>query len=152
MNILRVLIAGSVIAGSLVTLSSTGIAEDPVVVHYSDPSLARMEAQIGVTPGQKERFEDIVVKYRDSFNDQAAENPGQGKIRSGGTGRHGGTRASSQDQSGPDQTGVPFRGRKNGASRKELDELATILAPDQLKKFQELNNRTKGKRHATSAG
>jgi hypothetical protein len=149
-KIQRAIIVSCVIAGSLLTLASTGFAEDPVVVHYSDPSLARMEAQIGVTPAQKERFEDIVVKYRDPFNVEEAENPGQGKIHSGGTGRHGGARQSSQ--SSQDENGVPSRGRKTDVSRKELDELATILAPDQLKRFQELNNRRKGKRHPTSAG
>jgi hypothetical protein len=140
----REFIVGCAIAVAVMLFSLVGFAEDPIVVHYSDPSLARMEAQIGVTPAQKERFEDIVVKYRDSFSDPDAENAGQGKIRSGGSGRRGGAREFSQGE-----TGVPSRGRKTDVSRKELDELATILAPVQLKRFQDLNNRKKGRRHPT---
>ena len=138
MNTLRALIGGCFIVGSLLILSSVGFAEDPVVVHYSDPSLAKMEVQIGVTPAQRERFEDIIVKYRDPFGGQVAEDTGQGKIRSRGSGRRGGTR-----ESGEGESGVPSRGRKAGVSRKELDELATILTPSQLKRFQDLNSRKK---------
>src|SRR5690349_16807881 len=47
------------------TSAQLGLAEEPVVVVYSDPSLSRLEKEIGVTPSQKERFDDIVVKYRD---------------------------------------------------------------------------------------
>ncbi len=49
-----------------------GLAIDPVVVVYSDPSLTRLEKEIGVTPAQKDRFDDIVVKYRDPESSNAA--------------------------------------------------------------------------------
>jgi hypothetical protein len=50
------------------------MAEDPIVVHYSDPSLVRLEKQVGITPAQRDRFDDIVVKYRDPANNVAASN------------------------------------------------------------------------------
>lgn len=52
------------VALAVLTFPLAGFAEDPIVVYYSDPSLARMEAQIGVTPAQRDRFDDIIVKYR----------------------------------------------------------------------------------------
>jgi hypothetical protein len=48
------------------------MAEDPIVVHYSDPGLVRLEKQLGITPAQRDRFDDIVVKYRDPANNVAA--------------------------------------------------------------------------------
>ena len=62
-------------------------AEDPIVVHYSDPSLARMETQIGITAAQKSRFEDIVVTYRDPENNTDTGGSTQGKARTGLTRR-----------------------------------------------------------------
>src|SRR5258708_38011160 len=64
----------------VLTSAQLGLAVDPVVVVYSDPSLSRLEKEIGVTPAQKDRFDDIVVKYRDpeSSNDgspKAGTNP-----------------------------------------------------------------------------
>jgi hypothetical protein len=50
------------------------LAEDPIVVHYSDPSLTRLEKQLGITAAQRDRFDDIVVKYRDPLNNIAAAN------------------------------------------------------------------------------
>jgi hypothetical protein len=80
------LILGCIIAVAVLNFSLAGFAEDPIVVHYSDPSLARMEAQIGLAPAQKDRFEDIVVEYRELFSDRAAElryrgNPGRFPLR-----------------------------------------------------------------------
>ncbi len=116
-------------------------AEDPIVVHYSDPSLTRMETQIGVNAAQKDRFEDIVVKYRDPLSNQDTANSAQGIAR---TGRHSGGRGSTQNEAGD----APQRA--NGkVTRNELDELATILTPAQLKKFQDLNARAGKKRHSS---
>jgi hypothetical protein len=42
------------------------LAIDPVVVHYDDPELTRLEKQLTITPAQKDQFDDIVVKYRDT--------------------------------------------------------------------------------------
>jgi hypothetical protein len=50
------------------------LAEDPIVVHYSDPSLVRLEKQLGITPAQRDRFDDIIVKYRDPANNVAGPN------------------------------------------------------------------------------
>jgi hypothetical protein len=52
----------------------TALAEDPIVVHYSDPSLVRLEKQLGITPAQRDRFDDIIVKYRDPAKNVAAPN------------------------------------------------------------------------------
>jgi Spy/CpxP family protein refolding chaperone len=120
-----------------------GFAEDPIVVHYSDPSLARMEVQIGITPPQKARFEDIVVKYRDPQSN--TDNATQGTAR---TGRRGGGRGSTQDEAEIPSQGearAAFGRSKAKVSREELDELATILTPAQIKKFQDLNG-AKGKK------
>ena len=76
---------------SFLNFPRASFAEDPIVVHYSDPSLTRLEAQIGVTAAQKDRFEDIVVKYRDPLSSTDTDNSAQGAPRSG---RHGGGRDS----------------------------------------------------------
>lgn len=117
------------------------MAEDPIIVHYSDPSLARLEKQLGVTAAQRDRFEDIVVKYRDPINNGAAANGNEGDTRpSGDKGqKHGRGRKSS--------TGTFGGGRRN-ISRQEEDELATILTPEQIKRFEELN----GKKSKGQAG
>src|ERR1700761_4660356 len=60
-------VAWYLFALSFLIFPRADFAEDPIVVHYSDPSLTRLEAQIGVSAAQKDRFEDIVVKYRDQF-------------------------------------------------------------------------------------
>jgi hypothetical protein len=118
-----------------------GFAEDPIVVHYSDPSLTRMEAQIGVNAAQKDRFEDIVVEYRDPLSNPDTDKSAQGIAR---TGRRSGGRGSTQNEAGaPPQSG------KGKVTRNELDELATILTPAQLKKFQDLNSGTGKKRHSS---
>jgi hypothetical protein len=128
---------------SFLNFPRASFAEDPIVVHYSDPSLTRLEAQIGVTAAQKDRFEDIVVKYRDPLSSTDTDNSAQGAPRSG---RHGGGRGSAQNS--PDEAGaVPRRG-KGKVTRDELDELATILTPAQIKKFQDLNDGKGKKRHS----
>lgn len=101
-----------------------------------------MEAQIGITPAQKARFEDIVVKYRDQQSNTDTDNYTQG---TGRTGRRGGGWGSIQGEAGtPTQGGAraPFERAKAKVSREELDELATILTPAQIKKFQDLNGTT----------
>ena len=87
---------------------------EPVVVHYSDRNLARMEKTLGVTANQKERFEDIVVKYRDPSEE--VESPYTSSLPTGSV---------------RETKKVP---------RKELDELATILRPSQIKQFQQLHD------------
>jgi hypothetical protein len=42
------------------------LAIDPVVVHYDDPELTKLEKQLAIAPAQKDQFDDIVVKYRDT--------------------------------------------------------------------------------------
>jgi hypothetical protein len=131
-----------VFALSFLNFPRANFGEDPIVVHYSDPSLTRLEAQIGVNAAQKDRFEDIVVKYRDPLSSTETGNSAQGAARSG---RHGGGKGSAQ--SSPDQSSVPRRGKEK-VTRDELDELATILTPAQIKKFQDLNGGTIKKRHS----
>jgi Spy/CpxP family protein refolding chaperone len=131
------------------SIALCGFAEDPIIVHYSDPSLARMEAQIGITPAQKARFEDIVVKYRDQQINTDTDNSAQGTPRAG---RRGGGRGSIQGEAEVPSQGearAPFERAKAKVSREELDELATILTPAQIKKFQDLNNAKGKKRHAS---
>jgi hypothetical protein len=127
------------ISGAFLSVSR---GEEPVVVHYSDPTLTRLETQVGVTAAQKDRFEDIIVKYRD-----AARN-GDGDAASGQVSSPEGTKRGSrhrfQNSSASGGRGGEGQGQK-GVSRSELDELATVLTPAQLKKFQELN-RAKGQR------
>jgi hypothetical protein len=134
----------AVLALSLLNFPRTDFAEDPIVVHYSDPSLTRLEAQIGVSAVQKDRFEDIVVQYRDSLNSAEANISAQGAPRSS---KHGGGRGSAQNSS--DQSDALPRHGKEKVSRAELDELATILTPAQIKKFQDLNNGTIKKQHSS---
>lgn len=133
---------------SVLTSAQLGLAVDPVVVVYSDPSLTRLEKEIGVTPAQKDRFDDIVVKYRDpeSSNDagpkagtdaESSASPHSGGRGSGGGGRGRG------GGGGGGRGGSAFTGAKGNNLREELDELATVLTPGQLKKFKELNQRKK---------
>jgi hypothetical protein len=129
---------------SLLILTQAVFAEDPIVVHYSDPSLTRLETQIGVSAAQKDRFEDIVVKYRDPLSSTETNNSAQGAPRSG---KHGGGRGSTQNS--PDQSDALPRRGKEKVTRAELDELATILTPAQIKKFQDLNGGTIKKRHSS---
>lgn len=134
------------ISGAFLSVSP---AEEPVIVRYSDPTLTRMETQLGVTAAQKDRFEDIVVKYRD-----AARN-GAGDAVSGQASNPEGTKRGSRHrlQSPPASGGNSVEGQgPKGASRNELDELATVLTPAQLKKFQEVNRANRQGRHSRSAG
>jgi hypothetical protein len=128
------------------------MAEEPVVVVYDDPSLTRLEKEIGVTPAQKDRFDDIVVKYRDP---QASND---GSVRTGtddnsnasqeSGGRHGGGRGGG---GGGGRGGSAFTGAKGDNLRQELDELATVLTPEQLKKFKDLSKHKKKPQRASSA-
>jgi hypothetical protein len=108
-----------------------------------------MEVQIGITPAQKARFEDIVVKYRDQQNNTDTDNSTPGSAQ---TGRRGGGRGSIQGEAEIPSQGearAPFERPKAKVSREELDELATILTPAQIKKFQDLNRATGKKRRAS---
>ena len=111
------------------------LAEDPIVVHYSDPSLVRLEKQLGITAAQRDRFDDIVVKYRDPLNNIAAASGNENDTRpSGGQGeKHG--------RGGRSSGGGIFGGGRRNISRQELDELATILTPEQIKQFAALNGK-----------
>jgi hypothetical protein len=133
---------------SVLTSAQLGLAVDPVVVVYSDPSLTRLEKEVGVTPAQKDRFDDIVVKYRDpeSSNDAGpkagADADSSASPHSGGRGSGGGGRGRGGGGGGG-RGGSAFTGAKGNNLREELDELATVLTPGQLKKFKELNQRKK---------
>jgi len=133
---------------SVLTSAQLGLAVDPVVVVYSDPSLTRLEKEIGVNPAQKDRFDDIVVKYRDpeSSNDAGpkagADADSSASPHSGGRGSGGGGRGRGGGGGGG-RGGSAFTGAKGNNLREELDELATVLTPGQLKKFKELNQRKK---------
>ena len=129
---------------SLLNFPGASFGQDPIIVHYSDPSLTRLENQIGVNAAQKARFEDIIVKYRDPLSSTETDNSGQSTPRSG---RHGGGRGSTQNST--DQSGAPPRRGKEKVTRDELDELATILTPAQIKKFQDLNDGAIKKRHSS---
>jgi hypothetical protein len=138
----------TLLAFSVLTSAQLGLAVDPVVVVYSDPSLTRLEKEIGVTPAQKDRFDDIVVKYRDpeSSNDGSpkagADADSSASPHSGGRGGGGGGRGRGAGGGGG-RGGSAFTGAKGNNLREELDELATVLTPGQLKKFKELNQRKK---------
>jgi len=110
------------------------MAEDPIVVHYSDPSLARLEKQLGVTAAQKDRFEDIVVKYRDPINNSSAGNGNESDTQPSGD------QGQKHERGRKSGKGIFGGGRRN-ISRQEEDELATILTPEQIKQFEALNNK-----------
>jgi hypothetical protein len=137
-------VAWSVFTLSLLNFPRVDFAEDPVVVHYSDPSLTRLEAQIGVNVAQKDRFEDIIVKYRDLLSSTVTNNSEQGAPRSG---KHGGGKGPPENSS--DQSEALPRFGKEKVTPAELDELATILTPAQIKKFQDLNSGKAKKRHSS---
>jgi hypothetical protein len=126
-------------------------AEDPVVVVYSDPGLTRLEKEIGVTPAQKDRFDDIVVKYRDpqASNDGArtgADADSSSSQQSGGRGGGGG----GHGRGGGGRGGSAFTGAKGDNLRQELDELATVLTPAQLQKFKDLSKHKRKPQHVAS--
>jgi hypothetical protein len=141
---MRSLAAGLLTLGVLTSVQFTR-AEDPVVVVYSDPSLTRLEKEVGVTPAQKDRFDDIVVKYRDpqASNDSGARTGADadsgGNQQSGGRGGGGGGRG----RGGGGRGGSAFTGAKGDNLREELDELATVLTPAQLQKFKDLSKHKK---------
>ena len=138
----------------VLTSAQLGFAIDPVVVVYSDPSLTRLEKEIGVTPAQKDRFDDIVVKYRDpeSSNTGGAKPGGDADSSASpqAGGRGGGGRGRGGGAGGGGQGGSAFTGAKGDNLREELDELATVLTPDQLKKFKELSQHKKKAPHGAS--
>ena len=151
---MRSLVTGLVTLSVLTSVQFTW-AEDPVVVVYSDPSLTRLEKEIGVTPAQKDRFDDIVVKYRDpqASNDSGARtgadaDSGSGQ-QAGGRGGGGGGRGRGGGGGGG-RGGSAFTGAKGDNLRQELDELATVLTPAQLQKFKELSKQKKKPEHAAS--
>ena len=142
------------VIGLLGVLTSIQLAraEDPVVVVYSDPSLTRLEKEIGVTPAQKDRFDDIVVKYRDpqSSNDVGARSGGDAESSSSqqSGGREGG--GGGRGRGGGGRGGSAFTGAKGENLRQELDELATVLTPAQLQKFKDLSKHKKKPEHTSS--
>jgi hypothetical protein len=129
-------------------------AEDPVVVVYDDPSLTRLEKEIGVTPPQKDRFDDIVVKYRDpqASNDGSARTGADADSGSGqqSGGRGGGGGGHGRGGGGGRRGGSAFTGAKGDNLRQELDELATVLTPAQLQKFKDLSKHKKKPEHVAS--
>jgi Spy/CpxP family protein refolding chaperone len=136
------------VAYGVLSIPFRSSAEDPIIVHYSDPTLTRMETEIKITPAQKDRFEDIVVKYRDPLTNPDADT--SSPQRKGRGGRHGGDQESNQGEFGVSSQGdTKATPRRTGMKvpREELDELATILTPAQIKKFQDLNSATRKKRH-----
>jgi hypothetical protein len=147
------LVLQSLLAMGLLASVPICLAEDPVVVVYSDPSLTRLEKEVGVTPAQKARFDDIVVKYRDqsrngdSGSGSDADAASAGSPQSGSRqGRgHGGTGGGGGGRS---RTGG-FTNAKGDNLRQEMEELATILTPEQLQKFKGLNQH-KDKRRSPS--
>jgi hypothetical protein len=151
---MRSLAAGLVTLGVLTSVQLTW-AEDPVVVVYSDPSLTRLEKEIGVTPAQKDRFDDIVVKYRDpqASNDGSVRTGSDadsgGGQQSGGRGGGGGGRGRGGGGGGG-RGGSAFTGAKGDNLRQELDELATVLTPAQLQKFKDLSKHKKKPEHTAS--
>jgi hypothetical protein len=125
---------------------SSAMAEDPVVVHYSDPRLAMLEKQLAIMPAQRSRFEDIVVKYNDPANRAVVSNGNDSDAQASDSreqkhGRGGGGHMPGGGGQMPGG-GKMFGGRPRKISRQELDELATILTPGQIKRFQELNAKT----------
>jgi hypothetical protein len=99
-----------------------------------------------VTPPQKDRFDDIVVKYRDpqASNDGA----GTGAAADSSAGAPGGGRG--HGHGGGGQGGSAFTGAKGDNLRQELDELATVLTPAQLQKFKDLSKHKKKPEHTSS--
>jgi hypothetical protein len=115
----------------------------------------RLEKEIGVTPVQKDRFDDIVVKYRDpqASNDSGARTgadaDSSSSQQSGGRGGGGGGRGRGGG-GGAGRGGSAFTGAKGDNLRQELDELPTVLTPAQLQKFKELSKHKKKPEHSSS--
>jgi hypothetical protein len=118
----------------------TALADDPIVVHYSDPSLVRLEKQLGITPAQRDRFDDIIVKYRDPANNVAGSNVNENETASSDDQKSKRGRGGRKGNFG----GGNFGGGKRNIPRQELAELATILTPEQIKRFEDLRGK-KGK-------
>jgi hypothetical protein len=139
----------------LCCLSST-MAEDPVIVHYSDPRLAMLEKQLGITPAQRSRFEDIVVKYNDPANRTVVSNGNDSDAQASDSREQKHGRGGGGHMPGGGQVpggGKMFGGGPGKIPRQELDELATILTPGQIKRFQELHAKSpKGGGRAKQSG
>jgi hypothetical protein len=152
---MRSLVIGLLSLGILTSVQVSW-AEDPVVVVYDDPSLTRLEKQIGVTPAQKDRFDDIVVKYRDpqASNDAGARTGGDADSSSGqqSGGRGGAAGGHGHGGRGGGRGGSAFTGAKGDNLRQELDELATVLTPAQVQKFKDLSKPKKKPEHTASQG
>jgi hypothetical protein len=91
----------------------------------------------------------LEVKYRDAARNGAGD-AASGQA-SGPEGTKRGSRHRLQSPSASGGRSVEGQGQK-GTSRNELDELATVLTPAQLKKFQELNRANRRGRHPGSVG
>ena len=149
---MRSLVIGLVTLGILTSVQVSW-AEDPVVVVYDDPSLTRLEKEIGVNPAQKDRFDDIVVKYRDpqASNDGSARTGADADSGSGEqSGGRGGGGGGHRRGGGGGRGGSAFTGAKGDNLRQELDELATVLTPAQLQKFKDLSKHKKKPEHTSS--
>jgi Spy/CpxP family protein refolding chaperone len=140
----------SFLAIGLLASVSLCLAEDPVVVVYSDPSLTRLEKEIGVTPAQKARFDDIVVKYRDQSRNGEGSSQSDADANSGASPQSGGRQGRGRGGGGRARTGS-FTNAKGANLRQEMEELATILTPEQLEKFKELNQRKAKQRSSPDA-
>jgi hypothetical protein len=127
----------------------SALAIDPVVVHHDDPELTKLEKQLAIAPAQKDQFDDIVVKYRDTGI--AGNNAGA----QGGSGRRG-RRGSKQavtsgapsEQNGEDkgQPQTNSRGARRQVPKEEIEELKAVLTPSQLQAFISLHQ-SKRKHH-----
>jgi Spy/CpxP family protein refolding chaperone len=114
------------------------LAIDPVVVHYDDPELTRLEKQLAITPAQKDQFDDIVVKYRDTgIARNSAGTQGGGGRRGRRSPRQAETSDAPSEQNGEDkaQPQGNTRGARRQASKEEIEELKAVLTPSQLQAF-----------------
>ena len=118
------------------------LAIDPVVVHYDDPELTRFEKQLAITPAQKDQFDDIVVKYRDTgIARNSAETQGRGGKRGHRSPRQGETSGAPSEQNGEDKAEPQgnTQGTRRRSSKEEIEELKAVLTPSQLQAFISLH-------------
>lgn len=113
-------------------------AIDPVVVHYDDPELTRLEKQLAITPAQKDQFDDIAVKYRDpGIAGNSAGVQGSGGRRGRRSSKQAVTSGAPSEQNAKDKAqpeGNPG-GPKRQVSKEEIEELKAVLTPSQLQTF-----------------
>ena len=106
-----------------------------MVVHCDDPELTRLDKQLAITPAQKDQFDDIVVKYRDTV---IARNSAGAQGGGGRRGRHSPrlveTSGAPSEQNAEDkvQPQGNARGTRRQASKEEIEELKAVLTPSQL--------------------